>query len=194
MEHFQGKYHFLQLSTERVLKLTVLKTTKHSFSPLTLNWLQKLTKWESQHSFLNHTQNTTGFFPIFLESKEYTKLEETHKDHRVQLLAPHGNTQNSNPMSDSIVQMLLKLWQPGYECCIVGILFQCPATPWMNFFLTPNLTLLWHSSMPFPQVLLLWPERRDGHTLLCSSHEKAVSYHLGLTSPLFGLNFIQLNF
>lgn len=39
---------------------------------------------------------------------DYPKLEGTHKDHRVQLLAPHRTTQKSNSMCESAVQILLE--------------------------------------------------------------------------------------
>jgi len=42
---------------------------------------------------------------------EYQKLEETHKDHLVELLASHRVTQKSDYMSESAGQMLLELWQ-----------------------------------------------------------------------------------
>jgi len=43
---------------------------------------------------------------------EYSELEGTHKDHQVQLPAPLSRpTSNPNPMSESIVQMLLELQQ-----------------------------------------------------------------------------------
>lgn len=41
---------------------------------------------------------------------EYHKLEGTHKN-RDQLLSPHRTIQNPNPMSDSVAQTLLELWQ-----------------------------------------------------------------------------------
>jgi len=39
--------------------------------------------------------------------------EVSHKDHETQLPAMHRTTQNANPMSESIVQTLLELQQPG---------------------------------------------------------------------------------
>jgi len=41
---------------------------------------------------------------------EHPELERIHKDHWAQLLVPHRTAQNSNPMSESIVQMLSELW------------------------------------------------------------------------------------
>lgn len=46
-------------------------------------------------------------------STQYPECEGIHKDRRVQPLAPRRTTQNSNPMSENIVQTLLKLRQPG---------------------------------------------------------------------------------
>jgi len=42
-------------------------------------------------------------------------LEGTCKDHWVQLLALHRTSQQSDHMSESIIQMLLELWQA--QCC-----------------------------------------------------------------------------
>lgn len=39
---------------------------------------------------------------------EYLELEETYKD-QVKLLVPYRVTQNSNPVSETVVQMLLKI-------------------------------------------------------------------------------------
>ena len=41
---------------------------------------------------------------------EYPELEGAHKDHVLQLLAPHRTTRNSYHISESVVQMLLELW------------------------------------------------------------------------------------
>lgn len=49
----------------------------------------------------------------FLKIMQYSELEGIHKDHPVQLPAPHSTTQVSNPMSESTVQMLLELRQIG---------------------------------------------------------------------------------
>lgn len=38
-------------------------------------------------------------------------LEGTHKDHGIQPLAVHRNTHKLDPMSVSVVQMVLKVWQ-----------------------------------------------------------------------------------
>ena len=39
------------------------------------------------------------------------ELGGTHKDHQIQLLAPQRTVQKSDHVSESIVQMLLELWQ-----------------------------------------------------------------------------------
>ena len=59
---------------------------------------------------------------------EYPKSEEAHKDHRVQLLAPQKTTQKSDPVSESVAQMLLELWQSGAVTTVLGSLFQGPNT------------------------------------------------------------------
>lgn len=43
---------------------------------------------------------------------ESAELEETHRDHRVQLLVLHRTSQQSHPVPESVVQMFLELWQP----------------------------------------------------------------------------------
>jgi len=49
-------------------------------------------------------------------------LEGTHKDHRVQLLAPHRAAPKSNHMSETAVRTVLELLQFGY--C-----YHCPGEP-----------------------------------------------------------------
>ena len=61
----------------------------------------------------------------------------THKDHWVQLPAPHKATYKSDPMSDRTVQMLLKL-QLSAMITTLGSLFRAH-----NLFLTPHLSLHW---------------------------------------------------
>ena len=48
--------------------------------------------------------------PPYNQRTVYSESEETHEDHQLQLLAPHRTTQKSNPVSESVVQMLLELW------------------------------------------------------------------------------------
>jgi len=61
----------------------------------------------------------------------------THKDHWVQLPAPHKATYKSDPMSDRTVQMLLKL-QLSAMITTLESLFRAH-----NLFLTPHLSLHW---------------------------------------------------
>ena len=61
---------------------------------------------------------------------EYPKLEGTHKDHQVQLLAPHKTTQKSGHKSGSLVQTLLELWQLGAVTTALPSLFQCLIILW----------------------------------------------------------------
>lgn len=74
---------------------------------------------------------------------EYLELEETYKD-QVKLLVPYRVTQNSNPVSETVVQMLLKIWQAwGQDSRALGRLFQCPTTLSVkNLSLISNLTHL----------------------------------------------------
>lgn len=55
------------------------------------------------------------FHLIIEEIIEYTKLEGTHMDHQIQLLATHRIPQKSHRMSESIVQTLLELQHA--QCC-----------------------------------------------------------------------------
>lgn len=60
-----------------------------------------------------------------------------------------------------------------------GSPFQCPNTISVKkLFLTPSLNHPWHSSMLFPQVLLLSPEITDQHLSL-SSHSPVCTYSQG---------------
>lgn len=95
--------------------------------------------------------------------EEYPELEGTHKDYQIKLLAPYITTQNSNPVFENTVWMLLELWQCGAVptalgrlLCLPpsgvepfpnshsfsGKLFQCLTTLNIkNFFLICNLNL-----------------------------------------------------
>lgn len=53
---------------------------------------------------------------------EHLKLEGTHKNHRIQLLAPQSTVQISGYISESPVQMFTELWNA--EC-----LEHCPGEP-----------------------------------------------------------------
>jgi len=79
---------------------------------------------------------------------EYPKWEGAYKDDQVQLLAPHSTAQNSNPMSESGVQMLLELQQLGVLPTAMGNLF--------------------HAHRPLAQILYRTPS--------CPSHDTA-PYH-----------------
>jgi len=59
-------------------------------------------------------------------------------------------------MSENGVQMFLELQQLGAVTTALGSLFHALV---MNLFIIPNLTLPWHTSVPFPQALSLSPER-----------------------------------
>ena len=65
---------------------------------------------------------------LIIEEK-YLKLKEAHKDHGAQTLNPHSTTQNLNPTSESVVQMLFEFYQLR-AMIMVGSLFQGFWTPW----------------------------------------------------------------
>lgn len=54
------------------------------------------------------------------EAGDIMRWKGTRRDHWVQLLAPHKNTQKSNCMAESIVQMFLKLQQAWFHDYISG--------------------------------------------------------------------------
>ena len=56
-------------------------------------------------------------------ANHYPELEGNHKDDEVQLLVPHTPIQNSNLMSESVVQKLLRLQQLEAMTTALGILF-----------------------------------------------------------------------
>lgn len=66
-------------------------------------------------------------------------------DHWLQLLASHRTTLKLNHIYESIVQMPLELHLFHAHCPLVK-----------NLFLTPNPTLPWCSSMPFPSIQLIF--------------------------------------
>lgn len=83
--------------------------------------------------------NTTHSFHSIIK---YPELEETHKDHQIQDLAPQRTTQNSNHMSESTVQMLLDFWQFSTVTAALGNHFSVSNHSLVkNLFLIPNLTL-----------------------------------------------------
>lgn len=73
-------------------------------------------------------------FPSQNRIIEYLEWMGIHKDHWVQLLGPHRTTQSPNPMSESTVQMLLKLWQLKDMAVALRIMFQCSTTLWWRTF------------------------------------------------------------
>ena len=67
---------------------------------------------------------------------EYPEQKERHKDHGVQLPAPHSTTQKSKHMSEGAVQMLFELWHWGPR-----------PPPWAARSMP---AALWHSPLPQP--------------------------------------------
>lgn len=92
---------------------------------------------------------------------EQPEFEGTHQVYRVTLPAPHSTIQNSNPVSESVVQMLLKLQQIEAVPTAPGSLFRAHRPLVQHLFLMCHLNLPYCSFMPFPQVLsLISRERR----------------------------------
>ena len=86
---------------------------------------------------------------------EFPEVEETHKDHQVQLSAPHYTTQNPNPMSERFVQTPLELWQLGAMPTALGKPVPCPLgqslslNPWLSLDSAPCQYLLSPEKMYF---------------------------------------------
>ena len=59
---------------------------------------------------------------------------------------PNRTTQNSNHMSESLVQTLLELWQLGAVTTALGSLFHAHHHQVKNLFLIPNMKLINHIS------------------------------------------------
>jgi len=87
------------------------------------------------HCMVVHVLNRAPHQILWI--KEYPQLEGTHKDHWVQLLAPHSTTQNSNPMSESGVQTLLELQQLEAIPTALGSLFRAHHPLVQTLSLTP---------------------------------------------------------
>lgn len=73
-------------------------------------------------------------------------MEGTHKDHRVQLVAPQRTTQKSHCMSESTVQMFFELQQLRAVPTVVGSLFHSHHPLVQNLLLIPNLTLAFEAA------------------------------------------------
>lgn len=72
---------------------------------------------------------------------EYLELEGTIRIiESVHLLAPQRTTQKSDHMSESIIQVLLELWQLRDVTTALGSLFHAHHPLVKNLFLTPKLT------------------------------------------------------
>lgn len=92
---------------------------------------------------------------------EYLKLELTRKDH-LQLLNPHWTTQNSEHITELIVQMLLEPWQLQYCNNCSGESVPVPCHSLMkNIFLISNQTFPCCSFMKLLQVLSLVTRERE---------------------------------
>lgn len=71
-------------------------------------------------------------FPVY-RITEYPKLEGSYKGHHVHLWASHSTTQNPNPMSESVVRVLLEFHQHGAAPTSLGSLSQGPTASGEDF-------------------------------------------------------------
>ena len=69
---------------------------------------------------------------------EYPELQGTLKDHQIQLPSTRRTTQNSNPTSESDIQMLLELRQLGAVPSALGSPFHAHCPLVQHLFLTPS--------------------------------------------------------
>ena len=89
---------------------------------------------------------------MWFKELEYPKLEGTHKDHRVQLLAPQSTTPNSNPY---VWKHCPNASSARGDAHSPGQPVPCPLQKGAEPFPHSQLPLHWHSSMPFPRALSL---------------------------------------
>ena len=118
---------------------------------------------------------------LVIRGHHWNRIIESHNhriswigmDPKVQLWAPHRTTQNLNLMSESIVQTFLARQQLRVMPSALRSLFHAHRPLMKNLSLT-HLTLPWHSSMLFPQVLSLsphpipWGCSQTSHPPLCT--------------------------
>ena len=96
---------------------------------------------------------------------EYPKVEGTYKDHWVKPLAPHRTTQNSSNIYESVVQTVLKLRKLWAVTTALRSMSQRLSHSGAEPVPQPHLSLSWHSSMLFPQALLLSADSRGLSTI-----------------------------
>lgn len=106
-------------------------------------------EWESRSLEKLFGRGAFAFHFIVLYSHrniEYPKFEGTLKNHWAQLLVPKRTTQNSNPMSESVVQMLFVIQQPWAVSTALGSMFHAHHHHlwWISFSLYPT----WASRVP----------------------------------------------
>lgn len=92
-------------------------------------------------------------FQSFHKIVEYLELEGSCKRNQVQTLFPHSANQNSNLVSESVVQMLLDLQQLRAVPTFPGSLLHAQHLLMQNLPLTPSLTVPQSSTVPFLPVL-----------------------------------------
>ena len=130
-----------------LFKLNVVEIRSHSWSKVSQNALHStlsllsllaLRHWKVStctHSLLMLVRKTPMWSSVasYCRITDHPELERTHEDHQVQLLVPHSTNQNSEPVSESTVQMLLELWQLGAMSTALGSLFHATALWWRIF-------------------------------------------------------------
>ena len=105
---------------------------------------------------------------------EYPKLEGTHKNHRVQLLALHRTNQNPNPMSESVVPVVLELRQLGAVPAAMGSLLCAHHLLVKNLFLTPSLAFLCCSNPKSQEMHGSGPPEQAAALGGCTVHRDAL--------------------
>lgn len=101
---------------------------------------------------------------------EYLELEGSHKNHRVQLLAPHRDTQKSDHISEALSKC--QLGSRSFDHCS-GKPVPMPNLP-NALPLVKNLFLTCYSFMPFLWVLWLDTRERRLAPTLCFPCEEAI--------------------
>ena len=91
---------------------------------------------------------------VYKRITEYLNLEGTHKDDRVQPLSLHSNTRIQIQCLRAVSQYSLSSGSLG-PCSLLWATCSISTALWDRTFPNLHLTLHWHSSMTFPQVLSL---------------------------------------
>jgi len=113
-------------------------------------------------------------------------LEGPYTDHLVQLPAHFGADRKLKRVVKGIVQMILNTDRLGALITSQGSLFPCLTTLWVKEgFIMSSLSLLQHSSEPFPHVLSLAPREKSSAPPSASPPQEAVESHEAAPQPPF---------